>query len=292
MVILLTLQESDEQVTSGTPKEIFLTANLPSTIFYTLDGSDPDDNSEMYVDRVVMPTHGLTVTLKAIAIAGDSESAILTETYFTDQSELDRTRFTGLEGINILPYGSEVVDNLSVDDQSVPTQTSSISFTDLDIRASTSTSIGEDISGNTTIDFINLPTRTRQTEPVQVSSINNNINFDPRAKLIIMDGTTQENLDNQIVRAINRPNMSMNLISPVHANNLSEQQLVTSHLVRTMRNPATGVVTFYYRDSRENRWIKSTQVSEQATLNLSPQASPPSSLVFRWIENRAQTKIF
>jgi hypothetical protein len=292
MVILLTLQESPEEIISGIPESVFLTANVPSTIFFTLDGTDPDIDSEMYVDGIAMPTSGTTITLKAIAISGIMQSAILEETYSTDQSGIDRTRLVGDEGINLLPPGSTVVDNLSVDEDGLPSQSSSIPFVDLDIQASTRNNIGEDIPGDTTIDFINLPNRVRSPEPAAVSSPNDSIDFDPRASLIIIDGTTEENRENQVVRIINRPRLSMDLISPIHANNQGEQQLVTSHLVRTMRNPITGVITFYYRDSRENRWIKSTQIVESETLNISPNAAPPSSFVFRWIENRAQTKIF
>jgi hypothetical protein len=292
MVILLTLQESDEEIISGIPEIIILTSNIPSTIFFTLDGTDPDTSSEMYVDGITMPTSGLTVTLKAIAISGIIQSAILEETYSTDQSSLSRSRLVGDEGINLLPPGSTVTDNLSVDEDGLASQSSSIPFVDLGIKASTTNNIGEEISGDTTIDFINLPDRTIIQSAPSVSSPNNNASFDPRASLIIIDGTTQENIDNQTVRIINRPRLSMDLTSRVHTNSLSEQQLVTSSLVRTMRNPATGVITFYYRDSRENRWIKSTQITEQADISISTTATSPSSFVFRWIENRAQTKIF
>ena len=106
MVILLTIQESVEEIISGIPEEIFLSANVPATIFFTLDGTDPDTGSDMYVDGIIMPTDGITITLKAIAISGIMQSAILEETYSTDQSNIDRARLNGDEGINLLPPGS------------------------------------------------------------------------------------------------------------------------------------------------------------------------------------------
>ena len=137
-----------------------------------------------------------------------------------------------------------------------------------------------------------MPTTLQASEIPVISSPNDdNIDFDPRASLIVIDGTTEEKIENQIVRIINRSRLSMDLISPIHANNEANRQLVTSSLVRTMTNPGTGVITFYYRDSRENRWIKSTQVTEPLSLNISPSATK-NHFVFRWVENRVQTKIF
>jgi hypothetical protein len=239
-----------------------------------------------------MPTDGVAVTLKAIAISGLMTSAILEETYFTNQNELDKSRLIGKEGINILPPGSIPVDNLSYDQDGLPAQESSIPFLDLDIKASTTTNIGEKISGNTTIDFINFPTEITSKEETIVSSPNNNLNFDPSAAHIIIDGSTEENLENQTVRIINRPHGTMDLVSDYYKSRLDEYQLVSSNFVRHMIDPKTGKITFYYRDSRENRWIKSTQKVEGTALNLSASESPPSSFVFRWIEDRSQSKIY
>jgi len=292
MVILLFIEESDSQIVSGIPEFVILSTNEPATIFYTLDGSEPDLSSEIFIDRITMPTDGLAITLKAIAVSGAMTSSTLEQTYFTDQGELDKSRLTGDEGINILPPDSTVVDNLSFNKDGELAQKSSIPFQDLDIRASTTSNIGEEISGNTTIDFINFPVGTTSKEETVVSSPNDNIHFDPMAAHIIIDGTTEENLENQVVRIINRPHGTMDLVSDFYKSRLDEYQLVSSNFVRHMINPSTGKITFYYRDSRENRWIKSTQKVEGRPLNLSTSGGPPSSFVFRWIEDRAQTKIY
>jgi len=295
MVILLSIEESPDQIVSGFPEYVILETNIPSTIFYTLDGTDPSEESEIFIDKLLIPTTGLTTTLKAIAITGLVSSSILEEIYSTDHSDLGKSRYIGKEGINILPAGVEPVDSLSFSSDGDIAQASVLPFVGLDLIASRSNEIGKVIPDGTTIDFIRFPIKVpiRKIESDEiVSTPNDNINFNPKASYITIDGTTEDAIANQTVRVINRPHGSMNLISQIYNQNLDEYQLTSSNFVRYMIDPKTGKITFYYRDSRENRWIRSTQVVEGKGLNLAAKASPPSSFVFRWIENRAQSKIY
>ena len=292
MVILLSIEESEEQVIDGFPAYIILSTNVPSTIFYTLDGTDPTDDSEIFIDKIVLPTHGTTLTLKAQAVSGSATSSILEEVYFTDQTGLDKARRLGKEGISILPPGSTPVDHMSFDADGNLAQTSSIPFVDLDIVASTTNDRGEDIPGSTTVDFITFAIEVPPEQETFVSSPNNNINFDPTAAYIIIDGTTQKSQENQVVKIINRPHGSMNLLSRIHNQNLEEYGLTSGNFVRYMIDPKSGKITFYYRDGRENRWIKSTQKVEGKGLNLAPKENHPNSFVFRWIDDRSQSKIY
>lgn len=293
MIIILSIEESVNQIIAGFPEYIILSTNIPSTIFYTLDGSDPTESSEIFVDRIVMPTDGLTRTLKAIAYSGSSTSSILEETYFTTTKDLNKSRLLGKEGISILPTGAVIIDSLAYDGDGNPAQSTSIPFIDLDLVASTTNNIGEPIKG-TSIDFINFSLEQPIVQPPIVSSPNNNLDFDPKAQYIIIDGTTPEAIANQTVRVINRPANSMDLYSKVHTQNQAGYQLISGNFVRHMVNPKTGVITFYYRESRENRWIKSTQKIEgdHSLVISSNSGGPPGSFVFRWIEDRAQTKIY
>ena len=109
---------------------------------------------------------------------------------------------------------------------------------------------------------------------------------------IIIDGTTQKSQENQVVKIINRPHGSMNLLSRIHNQNLEEYGLTSGNFVRYMIDPKSGKITFYYRDGRENRWIKSTQKVEGKGLNLAPKENHPNSFVFRWIDDRSQSKIY
>lgn len=290
MVILIELEESESQIISGFPEYITLTTNIPSNIFYTLDGTDPNLESEIFINRLYLPTDGLRRTLKVMAVSGDMVSSILEKTYYTDVSNLNKSRLLGKEGIRNLPSGENAVNHLSFDENGNPSQESHILFEDLDLIASTTNRIGEDISGNTTIDFINFGIKIVEEEDKLVSNLND-INFNPKSQYIIMDGSTLENLEGQVVRVINRPHNSMNSNSFVK-NKVSSDQLVSSGLVRYMIDPRSGKISFYYHDSRENRWIKSTQKISGSSKNLSNTEAPPSSFVFRWIEDRYQTRIY
>lgn len=288
MVILLSVTESENQIVSGFPEYVSLTTNVASTIFYTLDGSEPDSNSQMYVDKIIIPTTGLTTTLKAVAISGVFSSAVFEEVYFTNHSLLGKTRHIGDEGINILPPGETIVDNLSYDEDGNVAQATTIQFIDLDLVGSTSNEIGEPISKDTTIDFIKFS--IKQPLPntqVAISSPNDNINFNPRASCIIIDGSTPEALANQVVKIINRPHGTMDLVGQSRNISREDEQIRSSNFVRSMINPYTGKITFYYREGRENRWIKSTQqVEEGKGLNIASTETGASGFVFRWVENR------
>lgn len=291
-LILLSVTESDEQIISGIPEYIEFSSSIASTIFYTFDGTDPNEDSEIAVGNVYLPTTGLTLVVKAFAISGEDESDILELEYVTDQSDLTRTRLIGKEGINILPADSESVEHLSYDVDGEFAQESVIEFVDLDIRSSTSTRIGEQIPNGSTVEFINFAQKIAIEEAPSVSSPNeDNVNFDPRAKLIIINGFTEDDINNQIVKIINRPSDSLPVIGKY---NKSTNTLVSGHLVRAMLNPKTNKIVFYYRESRENRWLKSIQETEFATLNLSPTKSKggASRLVFRWVDDRTMRKIF
>jgi hypothetical protein len=249
--------------------------------------------SQMFVDKITLPTNGLSITLKAIAIVDNFTSAILEENYFTDSMDLDRTRLTGREGINILPPGKPAVNSLSFDSDGNAAQQTSIVLDKLDFLASTTNSRGEDIPGSTTLDFVNFPIKIKEYEVKKVTYLNS-IDFDPKSMYIIMDGTTASAISNQTVRIVNRPHGSMNLYSPLHRDNNSNSNLVTANFVRYMINPRNGKITFYYRESRENRWVKSTQQIEGGSpLNISfNSGGHPQSFVFRWIEHRSMSKIF
>jgi hypothetical protein len=290
MAILLVLEISDTELLSGIPEYVLLSTNIPSTIFYTFDGSDPTTDSEIFIEKLYLPSNS-AVTLKARAYSITETSSILEESFVTNQTGLDNFRLTGREGINILKVNEPIVDHLSFDSDGYESQTTSISFIELDMQASEQKSNGEDISGNTTIDFVNLSKRTFLREAPPISDVSS-INFDPRARMIIIDGSTTENFDNQTIRIINRPHGSLDLLSKENIITSSEWQLNSSGLVRTMINPKTGKMVFYYRDSRENRWIQSIQTTEMKKLNLGNRPGAVKGFVFEWVEYRAQTKIF
>lgn len=83
-VISVTVTQSAEQVVSGIPKTVSITTNIPSTIFYTLDGTDPTMFSTIYTGPIFLPFNQLLVTLKILATNGTDSSPIVIEQYLTD----------------------------------------------------------------------------------------------------------------------------------------------------------------------------------------------------------------
>ena len=83
-VICVTVCQSKAQVVSGIPKTVSITTNIPSTIFYTLDGSTPNLFSTMYTGPIFLPYDQLVVTLSILATNGVESSPVVVETYMTD----------------------------------------------------------------------------------------------------------------------------------------------------------------------------------------------------------------
>nr|BDD46188.1 hypothetical protein 24 [bacterium] len=291
--IILTMTESDSQIISGIPEYVEFTTSEPATVFYTFDGTDPTDQSDMAVGKVYLPTLLPSFTLKAIALINTSSSVMLEQEYAVDQSDLDRSRRIDDEGITVLPAGEEPVDHLGVDVDGDDAQETVIEVVDLDIKASRTNRIGERLEDGTSKDFINFAEREIPIiiEEERSSPNDDNVDFNPNAQVIVINGYDQEDLESQVVRIINRPHGTMSVVSPHYNEHLQNEPIVTGNFVRSMYDPATRKIVFYYSESRENRWIKSIQkVEEPVNINLGSMAQP--GFVFRWIEDRAMSKIF
>lgn len=294
MVIVLNMAESTSQVISGIPEYVEFTTDVPSTVFYTLDDSTPDSSSDIAVGKVFLPTSELSFTLKAVAIANSFSSAILEGEYSVDQVVLDRYRLVDDEGINILPYGETPIDSMAFDADGDEAKQSVIEFVDLDIIASKTTRIGEKIPDDSSVEFIKFQSRDLTTASSSTSTPNNNVNFNPKASVILIDGYNPDDISNQEIRIINRPHGSMAVVSEFYNEHLESRPLISGNFVRYMYNPDTGKIAFYYYESRENRWIRSVQkVDDLVEHNFfASQGSGQRGMVFRWIEDRAISRLF
>ena len=103
-----------------------------ATIYYTTDGSTPDNTSTEYTGSAISLSERGTYTIKAIAIKGEDASAVASATYtinlpyiFASVSELftylDENSLTTLNDVTVTGYVSEIVTEYS-------TQYSNISF--------------------------------------------------------------------------------------------------------------------------------------------------------------------
>ncbi len=290
--IIITVTESETFLYSGIPEYITFATNVVATVFYTFDGTEPDTSSFVGAGNVYLPSNGLMVTLKAFATDGTTTTETLEIEYSTDSTGLNRTRLTGREGINILPAGRTPIDSLSFDEDGNDSQETYIDFDELDLITSTRNSRGEPIPDNSTLDFVRFAERTILEDNAYISNVNS-INFDPLAKVIIVDAFTQEEADAQVVRVFNRPHDTLKVASSFIYNYSNSYPLVTSNFVRSFVNTDTGKMVSYYVDSRENRWLKSTQrIEDDISLNLTMKMSGPTRLIFRWIDDRTQSLFF
>ena len=295
--IILSVTESDSQLISGIPEYVEFDTNIPATVFYTLDGEDPDDDSIIASGSVYLPTTSASVTVKAIAVSGSKSSSILEETYSTDGSTLDRPRHIGLEGISVLPYDADIVGSMSYDLSGNDAQETAIELNSLDIKASTTDSKGVKSKGGGSVSFIKMAIEQNPTPDLyDKRSSTDSVNFDPSAGVVLMDGSTQENLDNQVVRVINRAYNSMDTVSDFYSDNWrQEEQVITGNLVRRMYNPNTGIMVSYYWESKECRWLVSKQKIDPKRISLSPKPGGRGGsgrFVYRWIQDRAASRIF
>lgn len=81
--ITITITESPLQLLDGIPSYITLETNVPSTIFYTLDGTTPTTESMVVVGPITLPVHTTYVVLKAFATDGVDTCPVITQEFKT-----------------------------------------------------------------------------------------------------------------------------------------------------------------------------------------------------------------
>lgn len=289
-VISLSVTESVEQVVSGIPRFVTVEANITSTIFYTLDGSTPDTNSYMYVGPIQLPTNLVTVVLSLFATNGTDSSPIVTETYLTDtlgqgartSHSATNAQPNSTQGLqDPYPFGTPPITpgqvfigaaeaGLTVDNPllpetptgfdsngnptgftnepliGVPTITQPIIYSTTDAQGMMGPGIGT------------LPRSTVQqpVPPPEQQDFANKL-FDPRA-LVIFQDFTKPNDPNMPVE-INRQFYSESDQSTVRDGALYFNSIDTSGpsgtFLRQHYNPTDQTLTYYYWNSRSNKWI-------------------------------------
>lgn len=291
-MISLTLVKSQIEFISDIPSFVVLTADVPATIYYTLDGETPDATDLIAVGNVYLPTNSGTVTLKAIAISPTDSSAVLSATYTTTSVNLNGPRRLEEEGISILPPSAVVLESLSVDSDGSPAQETAIAFSDLDVKASTVNSSGIQIpGGKTSVSFVNFPEIPPMSDRFSISSVNDNSEFDPKAKFITIDGSTQAKTDNQVVKLVNRTYSTFGPTTKFYDERLGESEpIVTGNYVKSFYSVENELYISYYWESLESRWIKSVQKVERRTSKNG--VSSKNHFVYRWIQDRSVSRAF
>ena len=321
-VITITITESSEQLISGIPTYVMLDTNVPTTIFYTLDGTDPDTTSLIYLGgKLNLPTNQTTLILKIFATDGIDSSPIIERTYRPNitvlrQSHDQVTDLGNTSNKSSFPYGDLAPelpgiysnfgpDNLIVDKSSInnifdgydgtatgtPTGGTDQALENYLLRYSESNSLGERARGIGT-----LPSTTTliESNPPPVSTNMNDKFFDPRA-LVIFQDSREEPFDSNILQT-NRQFFSLEdsnsekIRDGILLNTTAFEGLApTGSFLRAHYNPTENTTTYYYHDSRTLRWIISKEPAPRQNPRtgvfniLFSSRTSGDRFVFRWI---------
>lgn len=316
-VISVIINESIEQVMAGIPKTISISANIPATIFYTLDGTDPTLLSTIYTGPIFLPFNKLLITLKVLATNGSDSSPIIVESYMTNMvngnARLPHAATTAQAG-NVIPdaypfgtppfqpqqgYLNPADSGITVYNPALPATATGFgadgyptgytnqpyNIENYQIRYTTT-----DQEGQTGIGIGTLPATTKIIPPIPDPEQSDQFTatFNPRAFVIFQDFSKENPNDPP---QINR--QFFTLEDPEKArdgvfffNTGQENATVSGSFVNSHFNPRTNMITHYYRDSWTNKWLISTspfQPNPNNTGNMAGAVMGRNSRVFEWI---------
>jgi hypothetical protein len=325
-VISITISESVLQKVAGIPNSINVTTNIPSTVFYTLDGTTPTTANSIITGQLFLPSDIGSFVLSLFATDGINNSAIITKQYgsTTVGNRMPRDTISNLNQ-NVIgptyPFGSQ--------DPGMDPRYGNIGGTTVDNPELTQIPDGYDGSGGIS-NYTNLPLNEYSfvfsetnsigeagkgigTLPAQVTVIvpqpntpgsvpkgSNNTNspfFNPKA-LVIFDDSTQPPYDPTIPRT-NRSSFSLE--DPTRAR--YGALLFTSALdgpgprgtaLKSQYNPRDNTMNYYYFDSDTNRWIISKvpfQANSADIGNYGKIVFGRTPGVFKWLPGRYRTLI-
>lgn len=317
MIINVTITESPVQLVAGIPMNISLEANIPSTIFYTLDGTDPTELSNIYISPIKLPTSSSSITIKIYATNGVDYSPIITKSYTTSflGNRMPRSTVIGLD--SSIPsdppstFGSSSPNpntyygetgGITVDDyketgypdgyDGTATGTAAgetdkpYNMENYDIRYSTTDSIGQTGKGIGT-----LPSKTKVVDPIQLNNSNNANSklFNPKSLVILQDGREDnENPPIMMRQFFSLGNPEKEKDGIMYNTTAFDGLGTTGTFLRPQFNSKDNTWIFYYRDFDTNRWIISIEpVKDSPTNNSINQLLLPSSSfgekkVFKW----------
>ncbi len=317
MVISISATPSDRQLIAGIPEYVYLTANIPSIIFYTLDGTDPTLESLVYSDGIRMPTYSSNVILKVFATNGIDYSAILALTYTTyikDKrhshasvtflgSDLTYTGLIGgttsiikaqysnsnpINGVDLADKENLYKDGYDWEGNFGAVQADSIPgfhdtlLSETDAIGQKGPGIGE-LPDN---DLIYLP-------PDPEESYTTSKVFNPRAMVIFADSRVPTDIPMIFRPCYYDVDVAKNRPSAFYETSQDDgNRMVSGSFIRQHYNPKTNTMTYYYRDSLTSRWVISTESmdgfesSDKETHifnTYKPGKEQGAGYVFRWI---------
>lgn len=295
-VISISLTESSEQIVSGIPRFVSLSANIPCNIFYTVDGSLPTIYSTIYTDKIYLPTEPLQVTLKVFATNGFDSSPVLDFFYETREmhisarlprSSTDAQPNDSSSGKNTYPFGSAGLNlnqkftgtqnaGLNVYDPNLPSFPNGFDASGAPANFTNKQQIGiptqdfpnllqEDTVGGKNFGSVGFLPKTKVSATPKIpeyDDISNKL-FDPKAMVIFQDFTKPADPDTPI--EINRIHFSLENTNKTrdgnkYFNSGLDAPPATGSFLRQHYNPTDQTMTYYYFDSIQNRWIISKTI--------------------------------
>lgn len=322
-VISVLILESSEQIIDGIPRSISISTNIPSSIFYTLDGSDPTIMSDQYLEPIITNSNISELILKVYATNGSDSSPIITEHYITNNLN-QRKPHASVSGIisnsGNYPFGNNYVSQAAfygngagLTQSSADNTNYSNSFdadanpTDFSDKPLTqeyyTLKYDENLyKVNNLSNIGTLPANVviKQDEPIKnFSEMYSNL-FDPKAMVIFQDFDNQK-LDDTV--SLNRQFFSLDnkdtsmYGAKFYSTANDGNKFHTGSFIRSEYNPRTNKITYYYRDSVSNKWIISSQTfvntgNWQNNLSgISLNSRPGSRFVYEWIPGMYRTLI-
>lgn len=284
-VISITITESDVEIIAGIPQTVALSSNIPATIFYTLDGTEPTTSSSVYTTALSLPTNQNAVTLKVFATDGVNSSPILTWEFKSDfigdrrprdeVTNIDNTCNKNSIFASRTQSGSAIYGNtagITVDAPDLPgigdgydgTGTGKFAdYTDLplddyEIIYSETNYIGETGKGLGTLPAhvtIRIPFPVQEPSVGTGSNKTSSLLFNPKSLVIFQDSREPDPIP-----TVNRPFFSLENQEKArygvgYFTTAFEGNTVHGSALKSQYNPTDGTITYYYRDSLTNRWI-------------------------------------
>lgn len=314
-VISITVEETEEQIVAGFPRFISLSTNIPSNIFYTLNGQDPDNNSDIYTSPIKMPTDKSIVILKLYATNGIDSSSILSFEYKITKENNTRlprvfTEGIGISNTNLQPFGSNYTGNDVVRyNTSIPAQQVIYDDTLPHPYIDGYNADGYGIAyANQPFNFVNYEIKYNKNDKNEYIGIGTipgkvkifripappqedstaNLMFDPKSSVMYQDSTTENpknppiiNSDDFTMNSTDAYNDKLKLFNVGQGGSTNTMQFV-----RQQHNPRTQMMTYYYRDTLTNRWLISTQPYKAKEFNITPITSSRRTgigIIFQWI---------
>lgn len=285
VVVTLTFTASKKEIVSGIPKFMTIESNVPATIHFTINGTDPTINSPIYIDTFDMPDGVNSVILSAFGIDSDGFSGlVLTQTFAPDTTRVDVTRLIGAEGFTVDRFADQtnIEDGFDADGNII--RFIDKQLIDLDVIHSEKGRLG--IADGTQIEIASLsPEETPfpfDDDFVLFSTPKEAQFFNPFAKLIVID-----NREDNEVQITNRPWGSIRSLSRDFGGQMeikgSDSTYISGGFVKAFFSAKNNVMVSYYFDHNTGRYIKSIQELPSGITNVFGFNQTGQPLVFQWL---------